>query len=464
MTRALSHVSASQIEAFSLCERKWYFKSILGLPTPEHPAATLGKSVHGSIEAYLDGHATPAELHPLARRVYDRGLLPAPYSVWVEHQIPDGELTIAGVPVAGYLDVLDLGPPVAPPKVRVPLITDWKTRGDPARYSKSDEELAADVQGNIYAAEAFRVLGLNGGGDAVQFRHVNRGTKPPNAVTVSGPVTFTREAVADYFERRLVPTVEKMKTAAGASSPLRVTPTWQACTAFGGCPFRDKCQAAEKVGGISTTPDTPEDLTMPQDAALSAKEAILARLRGAGTPVAPSVAVRPPDAPAPVNTPPSLAARLEAAPAVAPAQALVTVAEEPRKPRGHEAKLAALAYDPAQIARMKAAEMRRVIEGSIHASGVSVLPDGTVVATPPKASPVAPAESAGLDLTDLDACVVYAIGSLGWKDAEIDAMPDDMLVFVAKEKTARDTVDLVFGDDGKIADLEARPVAPRPPP
>lgn len=484
MIEPLHHVSASQIETFELCERKWYFKSVMHLPTPEGAGAKLGKATHEDIEGYLRGDKPASALGTLARRVYDRGLLPKPGTVHVEHAIesnPQGPLTVAGVALIGFIDVLDTG------SDRLAVI-DWKTRGDVARHSKTEEQLLTDIQLNIYGAEAFRADDLmvyqgapfaHARRQAVDVSHVNIGTKPPNLVTVSGPVTLTRKSVAAFFTERIEPAVTRMVQVALLPTPMRVTPNIRACSAFGGCPFRDKCNADQRVSSIPSTPTPVGASTM----STPNKESIMARLRTGGAPAPTPAAentnpVRPPDAPA-SGAKAALLARLNAnkgadvttptpepaAPATPPPAVNAPVSESERKPRGHQEKLAALGYTPEQVERMTPATMRRAIEGKIDAKTVSISKLGELVIIPTRAPEPVTKPRPGVEapaLDDLDSCVKFALEGLGWSDAEIDAMPDEMLVFVAEKAVCRGNVDLVIGADGKIADIEEKPAPPPP--
>jgi|694.fasta_scaffold02225_16 hypothetical protein len=462
--RAFDHVSASQIETFSLCERKWFFKSIMGLPTPENAAAALGKEVHDSIERYLLGEIPASELHPLARRVYERRHMPDPAyhtGTYTVEQAIDG-MTIEGMPVEGYIDLLEDN-----------LITDWKTRGDPVRYSKTEDQLYDDVQLAIYAQYA---LNRAPSADSIRVQHVNIGTKPPNAITVSGPVVLDRPTIARTFETKIKPAVRRMREVALLPSPMRVTGNVRACNAYGGCPFRDKCGAADKVASISITP-TQGATSM---SATDNKGSIMARLRSdsasAPAPAANPNPVRPPDAPA-SGAKAALLARLNGAkgadvtkpdaPAPEQPNAPASAPEarssgEARKPRGFAEKLAALGYDDKQIGRMTPATMHEAIDGKINARDVSISKDGALVKIERAPVLAAKGDVDAPDLTDLDSCVKFAIEGLGWGDDEIDNMQDEMLVFVAEKRIARGTVDLTMGDDGKIADLEERAPAPAP--
>lgn len=468
------HVSASQIENFLLCERKWFFKSIMRLPTPEHASAKLGKEVHDSIEKYLLGQIRAEQLHPLARRVYERGHLPDPTIHAGRYEVEralEGE-TIEGVPVEGYIDLLELD-----------MITDWKTRGDVARYAKTAEQLTTDIQLAIYARYA-RARGL-GADDSIRVRHVNIGTKAPNPITQSGPIDLADADVKRTFEKTINPAVRRMREVALLPSPLRVTPNIRACTAFGGCPFREKCNAAERVSAIPTIGASPP-MSAPENN--PTKGSIMSRLRNAA-PAADAPKpdakpaenpVRPPDAPA-SGAKAALLKRLNenkgadvtkpdaaAPPADAPkpaAESAGAASGTERKPRGYAEKLAALGYDEKQIARMTPATMHKAIDGKIEARNVSISKAGELVVIE-RAPVMAPRPGvADPDMTDLDSCVKYAIEALGFDGSdggEIDKMPDEILIFVCEKKIARGTVELVYGDDGKISDLEEKAPAPAP--
>ena len=126
--REFKSVSASQIATYRDCARKWWYQSILGLQTPQNASAALGEAVHAQLEKYLND-GTPPDAEKPAGRIAAAGLkfLPTPGTVFTEvsmhgtnrdkKEAGEGEvplpgamprLVVAGMPVNGYIDVLDI--------------------------------------------------------------------------------------------------------------------------------------------------------------------------------------------------------------------------------------------------------------------------------------------------------------------------------------------------------------------
>jgi RecB family exonuclease len=139
--RQFKSFSASQVSTFRTCKRQWWFQSIMGLPTPQRASAKLGEAVHLQLEKYLEDGTLPDESTE-AGRIAKTGIphAPTPGEVWVEVSMSDRKkrdsdpmdtgdvplpgnmprLHVAGLPVNGFIDVLDLSGDK-------PVVIDWKT-------------------------------------------------------------------------------------------------------------------------------------------------------------------------------------------------------------------------------------------------------------------------------------------------------------------------------------------------
>lgn len=144
-------VSASQIDAYRTCPRRWWFRSIRKLPSPTTPALVFGDRFSKAVEARLKGQPVPL-FDPLADAVIARFLeaaesfYPAPNpSIYAERKV-EFALT-EQTRMVGYLDVLDL----SGDEIR---IRDHKTRAD-KRYALSTDKLRSDLQLGIYAHAIF---------------------------------------------------------------------------------------------------------------------------------------------------------------------------------------------------------------------------------------------------------------------------------------------------------------------
>ena len=343
--------SASQVDTYQTCNRKWWFNKILGLEVPQHPSAAIGSAVHAELEAYLEEKSPVDSLGPIARTALP--FAPKPGSVYVEEAIESLGLTAAGLPALGYIDVLDL-------KSDPPQVLDWKTTSN-FRYAKSEEDLLRNVQMSVYAKATlamFDKLDLPEP-KAVRVTHVAMLTKTPHEARRASALMPLATIHENW--RHVEATVAEMKATALLDTPDKVTPSESACHAYGGCPFRDRCNALKATKSIfaglrsasttndnNDTPSTPETpVSTPTSANPSAKSALLARLgvktkSQQTTPVEPAVEAAPvevapvapvaPVATAPATTADALMARLRgnlAAPPSAPATTAVTPPDAP---------------------------------------------------------------------------------------------------------------------------------------
>jgi RecB family exonuclease len=424
--REFKSISASQLSRFSECRRAWWFQYIMGLPTKQKPSAALGEAVHTVLERYLDDGVLP-DTSTQAGRIAAPGLqyLPKPGTVFTEVSmsgkgrgnasidedsvpVPGGmpRLIVAGMPVNGFIDVLDLSGDR-------PVVLDHKTTSD-LKWAKTENDLREDPQMILYgsyALDVFSTMGLQV--ETVETGHIVYLTKGAPAARKT-TVTLTRAHLASE-RKKLASTVEEMKTTAQARTPASVEGEASVCDKYGGCDFRDKCGALGMFANATaftsmfkaqstTSPVQKENDTMSNVDPLAAIAALRAKKAAAAANPAPAVVEAPAPAPAPVavetpapsaNTGSAAASILArygvkvptAAPAAAPVAAAVPApveAEEAgdkktvRKPRDYQTKLTALEWTTEQINRMSAESMRAAIDGSLNGRAYSVRPDGSI--------------------------------------------------------------------------------------
>lgn len=413
--------SASQVDTYQSCNRKWWFNKILGIEIPQHPSAAIGSEVHAQLEAYLEEKSPADSLGPIARTALP--FAPKPGSVYVEESIETLGLTAAGLPALGYIDVLDL-------KSDPPQVLDWKTTSN-FRYAKSEDELLRNVQMSVYAKATlamFERLDLPTP-SSVRVTHVAMLTKAPHEARRTSAV-MTLPTIHENW-KHVERTVAEMKATALLDTPDKVTPTESACHAYGGCAFRDRCAALKATRSIfaglgsAETKTTQETDTMSSTAPTSAKAALLARLGVKTKTTAPVVEEAPvaPAAPAPVaqvaptapapkattgNTADALMARLrgnlaeppKSVTPVASTPASITPPDAPsneaiaqrlvaadeaeaapaadtdttaskrasgaaRRPRNAAARLTALGYTDAEVAAFSNEEMHHILDNNL---------------------------------------------------------------------------------------------------
>lgn len=441
--REFKSISASQISNYRDCPRKWWYQSILGLPTPQNASAALGEAVHGQLEKYLND-GTPPDTSKPEGRIAEAGLkfLPAPGTVFTEVPMhgtdrnkkePGADdvplpgamprLVVAGMPVNGYIDVLDVS-------ADSPVVLDHKTTGD-LKWAKTESDLREDVQMVLYGSYALDVVASMGVEvDTVTVGHIVYLTKgAPLAKPTK--VTLTRDHLA-LERKKIAETVEDMKETAKARTPNAVPGEASSCNKFGGCHFKDKCAAIGALSNIEI-PSFIRNVTPPPQqmennamsnvdplaalAALRAKKAAAAAAapaaesaaevlappaQAAPAPAVPAAVVGKSDAvlnkygikktSAPVeqeaasivpnDTPaqarPSFAAPAPTAPAPVAEAVEDSEAKATRKPKNYQTKLAALNWTDTQIGRMSADAMRAAIDGNLDGRAYSVTPTGAI--------------------------------------------------------------------------------------
>lgn len=224
--KSFTHVSASQIDTWLTCRRKWWFHKIMGLPIPQAASAALGEAVHAGQETYLDDPTAPETVvHPLARASLPL-LRTLRGGVFVEHKV-ERHLP-NGLTFVGKIDVLDT-------QESPPLVLDWKT-GNP-NFFKTADDLRSDVQMIAYAREALLIQPSA----HVRVAHFGIPTKGKGGGLVEATLSA---ADVDLGWGRIVHLADQMKTTAEATQPGDVTPTPTACMKYGRpCAFFDACNA-----------------------------------------------------------------------------------------------------------------------------------------------------------------------------------------------------------------------------
>ena len=308
-----NHCSASQFKTFSLCERKWWFEKRSGLPQPSPSnAMLLGTEVHSLLETYLLTGDEPTAMDRASKIVrggIESGLVPTPQGVTVELRI---QLDDCDPPLVGFIDALDI-------TGGSPEVIDHKTVGA-WRWAKTEESLKADPQMIPYAVHALRATGAS----VVWVTHIQYLTKHPYDCREVSVKLAADEVFSEWEKLKALAAV--MKPVAAVDDPNDVTPNFDACGAFGGCPYFGECnrlQDSARFSGIENVSPTK----MKKEATMSDNDSILERLRArrethrenppeeksmeetVTQAIQEAQGVVPPDAPAP--TPPETAAPKE---------------------------------------------------------------------------------------------------------------------------------------------------------
>lgn len=221
--------SVSQLETFSLCNRKWAFEKIDKLEGKENEFAALGQRVHDVLEKYLD-KAIPIDRSTKEGKIAFPGIkhLPLPRTKGMRVE----KWFVIRFGVAAYRGLKDVE--IIVPG-REPLILDHKSTRN-FRWKKTKKQLLVNLQAGIYAADAM----LKSGSTTVILKWVYYATegKPksePVEVRISKAQVEAILSEADEIAQQMVKTLQTKRRA------LDVYPNFASCEAFGGCGYKEHC-------------------------------------------------------------------------------------------------------------------------------------------------------------------------------------------------------------------------------
>jgi PD-(D/E)XK nuclease superfamily protein len=361
-------LSASQIQTFSECQRKWAWRAIEGVEEPPNAAAERGRAVHAELEKYLRGGEIDftTEIGYIAAAGLEHLPKPSP------ELLVEQEFHFEGPSGHSYLGYKDLEVPGT--------IFDHKTTSD-LKWQKTADELRQDIQATLYAVDYFRNHPEE---PDVELRWIYYQTRN----TRKSAVTRLRVNQAEVWHRflEIEKIAERMHAAIQSDGEpvkaLDLPPNINHCAAYGGCPHQGRCNlspfdkmrshveqnkltmllkskngAAAQPAPPAPTPARPEHAFAPGGAhhgvvPVTGGNKLLARLQAQGAPAAAVAPVALAPVPAAINPPeyqpPPVAATV---PAPAPASVQEASAElagslaqgepqEAKRGRGRPAKAA----------------------------------------------------------------------------------------------------------------------------
>jgi RecB family exonuclease len=244
----LVYVSASQVETYNRCPRLWAYQYIWGERTPPSKSQALGTHIHALFEDYAQTgqmRAVTTDDSIAFNDIVQAGIpfmpknLPDP-AVFVEHEI-QMPTHVDGVIWKGYIDLVDL-------RDGAPAVYDHKTCSD-FRYCKTPQELASNVQMVSYGLWALQTKPQE---ELVELKHLYHRTKgSPKCNPVS--IRVTRRHINAEWDK-IGETVREMHNLVGSqpASPQDVFPNTDACGAYGGCFFRQRCGITPSLFAFQT--------------------------------------------------------------------------------------------------------------------------------------------------------------------------------------------------------------------
>ena len=260
MPEELIKVSPSQVNTFRTCERKWGHEKIGGHVEPEKQGTALGTYVHGILEAYAEHGTAPDteetwQFEPGAKTFYPgvialnmiTRVMPPPGVA-----VTEGEFEFQPGPndpiVRGFVDLGYEGSEHSFPELDaidgpVLVVVDHKTSSNPKKWGKTEESLPKDPQAIMYAMAALH-----------EWRQSNTGPPPlvlcawnygaTSGKPSGGKIVFALFTPKEVFAafKALLPTIRKIaRLRKERPDPNTLKFNAGACSMYGGCPHRDRC-------------------------------------------------------------------------------------------------------------------------------------------------------------------------------------------------------------------------------
>ncbi len=276
--------SPTQITSFDECERKWAFRRIERISSPQKASAALGTKTHKILELFVDTGRRPdfvsdgraAHIADSAMHLVE-GLREARVKHGKEAVSLEGEFRFqsprTNFVYHGFRD-FSVAPGIAIASLNIdggaPVVGDYKTTKKISEYAKKNDDLHYDVQGTLYGYDAMSRYGV----PRADLRWIYMQTEGARVTFVADPRLESSQAarVFDEIERtaaRMATALDKGKRA------LELAPNPSACRAYGGCPYVPLCN----------------DLTSSQKAKAKMSNSLIANLRARVQGAAPPVVI-----------------------------------------------------------------------------------------------------------------------------------------------------------------------------
>lgn len=257
--REAHRLSATQLDTAILCERKWAYLKLAGLKPPANKYASRGVEVHEALEAWQQS-GKPLDLSTDSGKIASAGLklLPAPGTHRTEHEFNFDSGTAV---YHGYMDLR------GPATFGIQTVWDHKTTTN-FKWMKTPEVLRHDPQAVLYAQAALHEAAKHGvalnenhmrgrvelnwvyyladptkpRSRKVQLHIIHDNASAPLCPDNVDPKHFGIMRASELQERfgELEQVAQRLLTLyRDRPAPEELPPTPSACSAYGGCPFKD---------------------------------------------------------------------------------------------------------------------------------------------------------------------------------------------------------------------------------
>jgi hypothetical protein len=257
------YFSASSANGFRACQRRWWFRKVLGFQEPQGAALIFGIGVHAIFEEFLktgevlapgvvrDGVEITREM--VRRATPGFGKLPTGYLIeeWLDRLVlaSGDEGTMRAV---GKIDMHKPDRLLPTGETRLHII-DHKTSSDPEKWGHTPDTLATDPQGLFYAACKRRAGGTQGDVDFSHHIVAKRGT--PRTYMVDATMSWsTIERAWKKAQEIASQMLVVGKGARSVGEQDSVPYNRKSCFSYGQqCPFAAQCNAQGNKGLFSVT-------------------------------------------------------------------------------------------------------------------------------------------------------------------------------------------------------------------
>lgn len=221
-------MSATEIEMFLTCQRKWGYKYMDNIELKPSKAAELGNRVHKLLENYLINNAIDIKTHE--GQIASAGLHLLPNSLPKDNIERHILFAHGGFIFQGYIDFFDhLGS-------QTWLIGDHKTCSSFSN-ALNEESLKKNIQANIYAQWFYKEKDA----DAVKLKWIYYGTKgKPQARAIEAELT--RDEAQPVFTEILKTAAEIKNFIEEKLTTSDLPKNTSACFKYGPCPFYSRCK------------------------------------------------------------------------------------------------------------------------------------------------------------------------------------------------------------------------------
>lgn len=250
-------ISATEIETFELCRRKWAYQYLDGIKPPASKSAELGTAVHQILENHLKGYSIKYETPE--GRIASAGLHYLPKQLPTTNVEKPIFFLKDGLTFHGYIDFFEqVGS-------QTWVIGDHKTTSSLSRVLTSNE-LKANTQANIYAQWAF----MEKGAENVKLKWIYYRTQStPKAVCVESELT--KDEAEQNFTRITKIANDIVETATAKPSSSELPKNLSSCFKYGRCHFYEQCKSRQQTTANSY-PTHPSTTEMSKTVVLKVKE------------------------------------------------------------------------------------------------------------------------------------------------------------------------------------------------